>query len=77
MGKLLNKLAKKGKTAAKRAYKNVETRVLVAEGRRSVEAKVRTAKKVTRKAVRTGIITGALAATAVLAREIRKRKKLG
>lgn len=76
MGKLLDKLAGKGKSAAKRAYKDVETRVLVAEGRRSVQAKVRTVKKVTRKAVKTGLITGAIAATAVLAREIRKRRKL-
>jgi hypothetical protein len=49
--------------------------VLVAEGKKSVQRKVTTVKKVTRKAIKTGILTGALAAAGVVAREIRKRRK--
>jgi hypothetical protein len=76
MGKLIKKLTSRGKSAAHDAYEKLETKVLVAEGRKSIRGKVHTVKKVTRKAVKTGLITGALAAVSVVAREIRKRRKL-
>ena len=75
MGKLLKKLSTGGKQAARKAYQKVETRILVAEGKKAVRGKVRTVKRVTRKAVRTGLITGAIAAASVVVREVRKRKK--
>lgn len=75
MGKLMKKLASRSKDTARKAYKKAETKILVAEGRKSVRGKVRTVKKVTRKAIKTGLITGALAAAGVVAREIRKRRK--
>lgn len=77
MSKLTRKLVAKGQEAAEQAYRKVETRVLVAEGRKSVRAKVRTAGNVSKKAAKTGMIVGALAAAGVVVREIRKRKKLG
>jgi hypothetical protein len=77
MTKLTKKLITKGQEAAEKAYRKVETRVLVNEGRKSVRAKVKTVGKVSRKAARTGMIVGALAAAGVVVREIRKRKKLG
>lgn len=77
MGKLTKKMVAKGKDAAESAYRKVETKVLVAEGRKSVRAKVRTVGKVSKKAAKTGLIVGALAAAGVVVREIRKRKKLG
>jgi len=76
MAKIIKKLTSRGKDAARDAYEKLETKVLVAEGRKSIKGKVRTVKKVTRKAVKTGLITGALAAVSVVAREIRKRRKL-
>jgi hypothetical protein len=77
MSGLTKKLAQKGRAAAADAYKNLETRVLVAEGRKSVKRKVGTAAKVSKKAAKTGLIVGALAAAGVLTHEIRKRRKLG
>jgi hypothetical protein len=74
MGKLMKTLAGKSRDAARKAYQKAETKILVAEGRKSVRGKVRTVKKVTRKAIKTGLITGALAAASVVAREIRKRR---
>jgi len=74
MGKLIKTLAGKSRDAARKVYKKAETKILVAEGRKSVRGKVRTVKKVTRKAIKTGLITGALAAASVVAREIRKRR---
>lgn len=76
MSKLTKRLVAKSRQAAEKAYRKVETRVLVAEGRKSVRAKVRTAGKVSRKAAKTGMLAGALAAAGVVVREIRKRKRL-
>jgi ribosomal protein S20 len=76
MTKLTDKAAAKTADAAKRAYKRVETKVLVAEGRKSVKGKVRTVAKVTRKAIRAGAIAGAMAAAMVVVREIKKRRAL-
>ena len=68
--------AKKAKEAAKNAYEKVETKVLVAEGRKAVKQKVRTVAKVSKKAVKTGMVVGAVAAAAVIVREIKKRRAL-
>ncbi len=76
MIKRTEKLLARGKKAAQGAYERMENKVLVAEGRKSVEGKVRTVKKVSRKAAKTGLIVGALAAAGVVVREIRKRRKL-
>jgi len=76
MSRLTRKVVAKGQEAAEKAYRKVETKMLVAEGRKSVRAKVRTVGKVSKKAAKTGLIVGALAAAGVVVREIRKRKKL-
>jgi hypothetical protein len=76
MSKFTKQLATKGRAAAKNAYKKVETKVLVAEGRKSVRGKVRAAAKVSKEAVKAGLVAGALAAAGVVVREIRKRRKL-
>jgi hypothetical protein len=73
MAKLTRKLASRAKTAVQKAYEKVETRVLVAEGRKAVRSKAHTVAKVSRKAAKTGLIVGAVTAAAVVAREIRKR----
>lgn len=74
MSKLLETIAGAPKAALKKAYRKVETRVLAAEGRRSIERKTAVAKAVTKKAAKTGLLAGALVATAVVVREIRKRR---
>ena len=66
----------KTKKAAKAAYEKVETKVLVAEGRKSVKQKARTAVKVSKKALKAGMVAGAMAAASVVVREIRKRRAL-
>jgi len=76
MSRLTRKVVAQGQEAAEKAYRKLETRVLVAEGKKSVRAKVRTVGKVSKKAAKTGLIVGALAAAGVVVREIRKRKKL-
>jgi hypothetical protein len=70
--------------AAKRAVKSatkstvgaVETRILAAEGKRSLKAKAHTVGKVAKKAVKTGLIVGAVAAGLVVRHEVKKRRKL-
>lgn len=76
MGKATKQLAAKGRKAAAKAYRKVETKVLAAEGRRSVRAKLKTAGQVSKKAAKTGLIVGALAAAKVVVQEIRRRKRL-
>jgi hypothetical protein len=75
MGKLTKKLADRAKAVVQDAYQKVETRILVAEGRKAVRSKARTVAKVSRKAAKTGLVVGAVAAVAVVAREIRKRRR--
>jgi hypothetical protein len=77
MGKLGKKLVTKGTDVARKAYDTVETRILVAEGRKAVRGKARTVAKVTKKAAKTGLVVGTLAAAGVVLREVRKRRKLG
>ncbi len=76
MSRTTERLATRGKEAARAAYDRLETRVLAAEGRRSVKQKVRTVGKVGRKAAKAGLVAGALTAVGVVAHEIRKRRKL-
>jgi len=76
MTKLTGRLIKRAKDAARNAYEKVETRVLVAEGRKAVQHKANTVARVGRKATRTGAVVGALTAAGVVAHEIRKRRKL-
>ncbi|MBC7896485.1 MAG: hypothetical protein H7066_13805 [Cytophagaceae bacterium] len=76
MAKRMDEVARKTKAAAKKTYDKVETKVLVAEGRKSFQRKARAVAKVSKKAVKTGAIAGALVAAAVVVREIRKRRAL-
>ncbi len=72
MPKLTDRLAKR----AKRAVHDAELHVLAHEGRKSIEAKVARARRVTKKALKAGAIAGAVVATAVVLRERRKRRAL-
>lgn len=81
MGTLRKKVTAKATTAARKTatrVKNkaagVETRLLVDEGRRSVRAKTATAKKVTKKALKAGLVAGAATVAAVIVHEVRKRR---
>ncbi len=81
MGRLGKKVAKKASTAARSTaarVKNkaaaVETRLLVDEGRRSIRAKTATTKKVVRKALTAGLVTGAVTVAAVIVHEVKKRR---
>lgn len=75
MPRLLRKIGTKGRKAARKAYEKVETRILVAEGRKAVREKAHTVGKVSRKAARTGLLVGAMAAAGVVLREIKKRRR--
>ena len=74
---LLGRLARKRKSAARKAYEKLETRILVAQGRKAVRAKTAKVAKVTRNAVKTGLITGGIAAAAVVVRAVRKQRREG
>lgn len=75
MTKLTKRLVQRGRDAARAAYEKVETRILVAEGRKAVKGKVRTVTKVSKKAAKAGLIVGTLAAVGVVVREVRKRRR--
>jgi hypothetical protein len=66
----------KVRCAAGKKVEEVELRVLAHEGRRSIREKVAIAKRVTKKAVKAGLVAGAVVATAVVLRERKKRRKL-
>ncbi len=70
------KLSDRAGRAARRKVKEVENRILAAEGRKSIKAKVATVKRVTKKALKAGAIAGVLVATAVVMRERKKRRNL-
>lgn len=70
------KIGKKLGREVQSTIEELETRVLAAEGRRSVRSKVAAAKRVTKKALKAGAIAGAVATATVLVREGRKRRKL-
>jgi len=76
MPKLIRKLSERGRNLARTAYERVETKILVAEGRKAVKRKLATGAKVTKKAAKAAAIAGTIAAGMVVAREIRKRRKL-
>lgn len=59
---------------AKRVAKNVEEKVMAAEGRRSIRQRVDTVKKVSTKALKAGAVAGMAVAAAVVMRERKKRK---
>ena len=66
--------ARKSAAKVKEIAADLETRALIAEGRRSVRTKTATVKKVSKKALKTGFVTGAMAAAAVVVHEVRKRR---
>ncbi len=70
------KLRDRAGRAARRKVKEVESRILAAEGRKSIKAKVATVKRVAKKALKAGAIAGVLVATAVVMRERKKRRNL-
>jgi len=70
----LTRKSRSGKGAVRRAYENLETKVLAAAGRRAVRNKVSTVKKVSRRAAKAALTAGALAAASVVIREVRKRR---
>lgn len=61
---------------AKGVLTDAERRIMAAEGRRSVEAKVARAKNTLRKAAKAGAIAGVAVAATVVLRDRRKRRKL-
>lgn len=71
----IKKLAQRGRDAARRAYKKGETKVLAAVGRQAVKQQARAAGRISKKAVKTGLIVGALAAAEVVVREVAKRAR--
>jgi hypothetical protein len=72
MGKLIRKLTKAGHSKSRKAIANAESAAMAAVGRKTVRAKAKVAKGVARKAVKAGLRAGAIAAAAVVVREIRK-----
>lgn len=70
------KFTEKVANAAGRAAGKVETKILAAEGKRSLKARAHTVAKVTRKAAKAGLIAGGIVAAAVVRREVMKRRKL-
>lgn len=75
MSKLTQKVAKQGRSAARKAYDKLETRILAAEGRRSIKAKTRKVTAVGKKAAKAALAAGALAVAGVVVREIRGRSR--
>ena len=71
MARVIDRAAKR----ARRLAEEAELHILAAEGRRSIATKIERAKRVTKKALKAGAIAGAVVATAVVVREIRKRRK--
>ncbi|MEZ4411513.1 MAG: hypothetical protein R2910_00840 [Gemmatimonadales bacterium] len=72
MGSKARKLTDKGSRTARKALKDLEKTVMAIEGRRSVRAKTKKAKRVGKKAATAGLIVGALAAVQVIVRELMK-----
>jgi hypothetical protein len=72
----MRKVTERVGRAAERKIKEVENRVLAAEGRKSIKAKVATVRRVTKKALKAGAIAGAVVAAAVVMRERKKRRSL-
>jgi hypothetical protein len=77
MARYTDEVARKTKATAQKAYEKLETRILIAEGRKSLQRKAAVVSKVGRKALKAGAISAAVAAAAVVVREVRKRRALG
>ncbi|MGA9837589.1 MAG: hypothetical protein WBQ26_09775 [Gemmatimonadaceae bacterium] len=75
MAKTTRELARRGKSATKKAYDTVETKVMAAVGRSTVKRKVKGVKTVATRAGKSALIAGGLAAAGVVMSEIRKRRK--
>ncbi|MSR03933.1 MAG: hypothetical protein EXR94_14535 [Gemmatimonadetes bacterium] len=74
MAGVVKKLKNRGVKAVRALYQEAETRVLVAEDRKSVRRKTKVAVAVTTKAAKTGMIAGLAAAAAVVIHQVRKRR---
>ncbi len=72
MAKLTTRIGR----AAGRMLDDAETRLLAAEGRRSIAKKVARAKRTTTKALKAGAIAGVVVAATVIVRERRKHRRL-
>jgi hypothetical protein len=70
----MKKASTSAKGAARRAYDKVEAKVMAAVGRKTVQVKLSTAKKVGKKAAKAAAVAGAMAAAGVVLEEIRKKK---
>lgn len=75
MTRLTEKLATKGRKAAKKAFEKIETKVYLWQGRKVVGRKVETTARVSKKAAKAGLIAGALAAAGVVRREVMKGRR--
>jgi hypothetical protein len=75
MSKMTRKLARRGKSAARKAYDKLESKVMAAVGRKAVRSKVKDVKAVATRAAKKALIAGGLAAAGVVASELRKRRK--
>ena len=76
MKKASTKSSKAGqKGRVRKAYDKVEGKLMAAVGRKAVKMKLRSAKKVGRKAAGAALTAGAMAAAGVVLREMRKRKR--
>jgi hypothetical protein len=70
------KFARRIGEAAKHAAEQAELRILALEGRRSIKSKVATVKRVAKKALKAGVIAGAIAATSSVLRDRKRRRAL-
>lgn len=75
MTKATKKLARRGKSAARKGYEKVESSVMAAMGRKTVRGKAKIAKTVATRAAKGALIAGSVAAAGVLVSEVRKRRK--
>ncbi len=81
MGRIGKQVTEQAGTAARaararvtRTVSDVETRLLIDEGRRSIRSKTATTKKVAKKALQAGLVTGVATVAAVIVHEVRVRK---
>jgi hypothetical protein len=71
----IGEAARSAREQLRRKANELETQALAAEGRRSVKAKAKTTVKVARRAAKAGAVAAVVTAVAVVAREVRKRRK--
>lgn len=77
MSKLAERLADQGARKARKLYQRLETKLLVAEGRKAIKRKAELTGQVAKKAAKAGLTAAAVVATTVVAREIKKRRVRG